>query len=215
MTLLQLKKLIANITKIRLVNLLKSFFVKGHRSEESVFLPISAVYLRISSNAQISINKGDFLLNSFFSRPEPIHGVLKLFSHSRIEVEDNFIIHSGCDIRLQKGAVLRLGSGYINNKVTIRCFKEINIGKNVAISENVTIWDTDAHIMVGKEHEMTKPVNIGNHVWIGNNVTILKGVTIGDGAVIAAGAVVNKDIPSSCLAGGVPAKVLKENIKWK
>ena len=62
---------------------------------------------------------------------------------------------------------------------------------------------------------MTQPVFIGNHVWIGTNVTILKGVTIGDGAIIAAGSVVTKSVPSKCLAAGVPAKVIKENVEWK
>jgi acetyltransferase-like isoleucine patch superfamily enzyme len=62
---------------------------------------------------------------------------------------------------------------------------------------------------------MTKPVHIGNHVWIGMNVMILKGVTIGDGAIIAAGSVVNRDVPERCLAGGVPAKVIKENVQWE
>jgi len=31
----------------------------------------------------------------------------------------------------------------------------------------------------------------------------------------AAGSVVNKDIPANCLAGGVPAKILKYNVAWK
>lgn len=46
--------------------------------------------------------------------------------------------------------------------------------------------------------------------WIGMNVTILKGVTIGQGSVIAAGSVVTKSIPSYCVAGGVPARVIKQ-----
>ena len=54
------------------------------------------------------------------------------------------------------------------------------------------------------------PVNIGNDVWIGGNVTILPGVNIGAKAVIAAGAGVTKDVPDNTVAGGVPAKVIKE-----
>ncbi len=46
-------------------------------------------------------------------------------------------------------------------------------------------------------------------------VTILNGVTIGDGAVIAAGALVTQDVPAGCLAGGIPAKVIKENVEWE
>lgn len=53
------------------------------------------------------------------------------------------------------------------------------------------------------------------HGWIASNAMICKGVTIGDGAVVAAGAVVRNDVPPHCLVGGVPAKVLKENVEWK
>lgn len=59
------------------------------------------------------------------------------------------------------------------------------------------------------------PIVIGNHVWIGLNVTILKGVTIGDGCMVAAGAVVTKSFPPNYLIGGVPAKIIKEDILWR
>ena len=44
---------------------------------------------------------------------------------------------------------------------------------------------------------------------IGDKVTILGNVKIGDGAIIAANSVITKDIPSFCVVGGNPAKVLK------
>lgn len=54
------------------------------------------------------------------------------------------------------------------------------------------------------------PVEIGNNVWIGERACILSGVTIGEGCIIAANAVVTHDIPPYSVAGGVPAKVIKQ-----
>lgn len=59
-----------------------------------------------------------------------------------------------------------------------------------------------------------KDIIIGNHVWITANAIIQKGVTISDGAVIATCSVVTKDVPANCIAAGMPAKVVKENIEW-
>lgn len=57
-----------------------------------------------------------------------------------------------------------------------------------------------------------RDVVIDEDVWCGANVTILKGVHIGRGTIIAAGAVVTKDLPPYCIAGGIPAKPIKQ--RW-
>jgi acetyltransferase-like isoleucine patch superfamily enzyme len=173
------------------------------------------IKVSLHPTSKINLQNGFLFLNKPMRVSEPFPAMIEMTENTEINVQNTFSIHSGCHIILLKNAKLNLGSGYINRNVRIRCHKEISIGENVAISENVTIWDSDAHKIIGKEDEMIQPISIGNHVWIGTNVTILKGVTIGDGAIIAAGSVVNKDIPSKCLAGGIPAKVIKENIEWK
>ena len=50
---------------------------------------------------------------------------------------------------------------------------------------------------------------IGNNVQINTNAMILPGVTIGDNCIIGAGAIVTKDIPSGCVAAGIPARVIE------
>ncbi|MCX6032952.1 MAG: DapH/DapD/GlmU-related protein [Chloroflexi bacterium] len=47
-------------------------------------------------------------------------------------------------------------------------------------------------------------------VWVGAGAIITDGVRVGRGAVIAAGTVVTQNVPSHTVAGGVPARVLKE-----
>lgn len=56
-----------------------------------------------------------------------------------------------------------------------------------------------------------RDILIGAGCFIGSGAIILGNVTIGDNAIIGAGAVVTKDIPANCVAGGVPAVVLKMN----
>jgi acetyltransferase-like isoleucine patch superfamily enzyme len=51
-------------------------------------------------------------------------------------------------------------------------------------------------------------VVIGDNVYFGRECCVLKGTTIGNNVIIGAKSLVNKDIPSDCVAAGVPARML-------
>ncbi len=53
-------------------------------------------------------------------------------------------------------------------------------------------------------------VEIGDSVWL-PNAWVNPGVVIGDNVVVAARSLINRNLPSGCLAGGVPVKILREN----
>ena len=55
-----------------------------------------------------------------------------------------------------------------------------------------------------------RDVVIGEDCWIGAKSVITAGVTLGEGCVIGAGSVVTRDIPPFAIAGGIPARVLKQ-----
>lgn len=143
-----------------------------------------------------------------------LQSVFSVWDQASVSVDGDFRFYTGCRVVVDQGAKLELGSGYVNSNSSIACFSHIKIGHDVAIAENVTIRDSDNHSMVNLTHVKTQPITIGNHVWIGMNAVILKGVNIGDGAVIAAGAIVNKDVPAKALVGGIPARIIKENVEW-
>ena len=171
------------------------------------------VALNIDKKAQVT-GSGTLKLGAVWDAEDPFKSLFCLREGATLDVAGNFRIYSGAKVYVNKKATLSLGSGYINHNVNISCFNKIEIGQGVAISENVTIRDSDNHQIVGSENAMTQPVKIGNKVWIGMNVTILKGVTVGDASVIAAGSVVTNNVPENCLVGGVPARVLKKSVKW-
>lgn len=185
---------------------------KNKRGFSAVAMKGSRIDLAPSST--LMVEKGRFTMNAKWTKADPFPSLLVIADQAQLIVRDSFDIYSGSKVYINKGAVLELGSGYINHNLNLSCFDRITIGKGVVISENVTIRDNDDHSITGSANPMKLPIVIGNHVWIGMNVTILKGVTIGNGSIIAAGAVVTKDVPENTLVGGVPAKVLKTDVSW-
>lgn len=119
-----------------------------------------------------------------------------LFQVKELEVGPDVFIGNGCSF---------YGSVRFPSKVTI--------GEQTKVAPEV-MFCCSIHELGGTERRAGETCNrdiaVGKGCWIGARSTILPGVSIGDGSVIAAGAVVAKDIPANCLAGGVPARVIKK-----
>lgn len=115
---------------------------------------------------------------------------------------------------------ITIGNGCtIRENCHISAINNISIGNHLLTGTNVLITD-NSHGACTRE-DMGMPVDerllvskgavvIGNNVWIGNNACIMPGVSIGDGAIIGANSVVTHDIPAYSVAGGIPAKVIKQ-----
>jgi acetyltransferase-like isoleucine patch superfamily enzyme len=110
---------------------------------------------------------------------------------------------------VKEGAEISIGRGCGFSGTVIGCASKIVIAENVRCGANTLITDTDWHTddpRTGPD----APVKIGKGVWLGVNVTVLKGVVIGENTLVAAGSLVTRSLPANVVAGGIPAKVLKE-----
>lgn len=124
----------------------------------------------------------------------------------------NFVIEPSfwCDY----GYNIVLGENfYANHNLVILDAAPVTFGKNVFVAPNCCFTTAGHPLDVEQRNkglEYARPITVGNNVWIGAGVTVLPGVTIGDNVTIGAGSVVNRDIPSGCVAVGVPCRVIRK-----
>jgi maltose O-acetyltransferase len=100
---------------------------------------------------------------------------------------------------------------FINFGTEVSLVKEVFIGAYSLIGIDCLIYDTDWHRLDGLDGDAPiAPTRIGRGVWLGARVIVMKGVTIGDNTVVAANSVVTNDLPNNVLAGGSPARVIRD-----
>ena len=154
-----------------------------------------------------------------------------LFGTRPTIIENRGLLHfKGGHIRIGSGSsvkITKIGKVEIDENVclganTIIISEEsINLGSGATFSWNCQIMDTDTHSiinLVNSEISQRKlPVVIGPDTWIGNHVIINKGCILPQGTIVASMSLCNKNyaevMSEYSLIGGVPAKLLKENVK--
>ena len=127
-----------------------------------------------------------------------IRGLLRVDDNSHIKIGHNTSFNRPCHLAATEGATLEIGS---------EC-----------LFSNATVRTSDLHSILNRETgerlNPAKGVTIEAKVWLGEQSTIMSGVRIGTSSIIGAGAIVTKSIPANCIAAGVPARVIKQNITW-
>lgn len=126
----------------------------------------------------------------------------------------NFLVAKGVLINCKENLIVG-DNVYIAHDVWINAAGGLSLESNVIISPKVVIATTKHLYKDNRIHLQNggiEPVKIGSGSWIASNCTITMGVSIGAGCIIAANSAVSKDIADYKLAGGVPAKVIKDLI---
>lgn len=93
----------------------------------------------------------------------------------------------------------------------------ITIGDDCLFAVSSYIRTSDGHPIYNEEGmriNAPKDVVIGNHVWVGQRSAIVKGSHIGNGCVVGMMSMANKSYPANTVIAGIPAKVIREKIRW-
>ena len=149
--------------------------------------------IECGDNATVIIGESQHKIsNSYF-------GIFSM--NGKINIGDNVCIRSACFVVKEKPEL------------------SINIGNNCLIASNVKFWTTDFHTIIDKAtlSAINPPasINIGNNCWICEDVTISKGVSLADYTVVGTKSYVTKSFDkTNVIIGGIPAKIIKENISW-
>lgn len=169
---------------------------------------------KILSNCKVVIGKAKYNQPTLLSGG----GRIMFGKNVNLGVNQSPLFYSGygyIDARKQHSKIVIGDNVWINNNFNICSEGEgIEIGEDTLIGLNFEVSDSDFHDLHPDRRMSgipnTAKVSIGKNVFIGSNVKILKGVTVGDNSVIANSSVVTKSIPSNVIAGGYPAKVIRE-----
>jgi acetyltransferase-like isoleucine patch superfamily enzyme len=205
---------------VRVRKVLVGAWLSRHCDKPAWQLPIfatwkSRVYAR--KGAQIKVGQRLYLGDAPTVLGDVSRGmapIIELDEGATLDIRGKSIFGAGTKVLVGPGGTVTIGDRtFFDGDSRVICFNSVTIGERCGIAWEVTIMDAHWHRM-DDQNKTNEPVTIGDHVWIGAGAKIMAGVTVGDGAVIAAGAIVTNDVPARALVGGIPARVIREDVQW-
>jgi acetyltransferase-like isoleucine patch superfamily enzyme len=120
------------------------------------------------------------------------------------------------NVLFSKGSNISVGDhSLINRYVMLDDRADITIGSFVMVAAGVTI-ETHTHpfddfsLPIAYGGRSGLPVTVGDNSVLGYSTVLMAGANVGYRCIIGANSVVTKDIPDYTVAGGVPAKPIKQ-----
>ncbi|MDR2043946.1 MAG: hypothetical protein LBQ15_06185 [Clostridium sp.] len=96
---------------------------------------------------------------------------------------------------------------------------KIQVGSGCLFSSGVSVRTGDSHSIVscqdGGRLNPSADIRICDRVWLGRNVTLLKGAFVPADVVVGEGSIVTQGLrTANTVVAGIPAKVIREGIRW-
>lgn len=158
-----------------------------------------------------------------------VHPTCKLVNVSLRLLGDNLRVELGERVKISRwGEFLLMGRDAeirLGHHTTVESARFIahggttlEVGPDCMLAYDVEVRTSDEHsILDASSGERINPdasVRIGEHVWFGAHAVVLKGVSIGNDSVIATGSIVSRDLGAGVVAGGIPAKEIRDGVTW-
>lgn len=166
------------------------------------------------------IKRGMIGFGQPFEKMTKAMGIAEIFLAGKIVFNGHAQFGKDYFIYVGKDAYCEIGhlSGFGSSGKLI-CTQKIVLGNLSRIGYESQIIDTNSHQMIdtitGKKFPMSGEIQLGNYNFVGNRTSIMFDTQTPDYCSIASNSLCNKDYRSfgnNILIGGVPAKLLKENI---
>lgn len=218
-----LKLFEVNIIKTLLLNLILFSFMEAIRLPIIVYGKYTVFHLFSLQRGQIELRcpckTGIIRLNRRIGYN--IGNGLKgsLYLRGKMIIKGICDIGQGCNISIREGAIMEISDNLsISGASKINVYDFLKLGKNVFVSWNVQIHDTDYHYFIkdDKIFPRNRKIEIGDNIWIGHDVTISKGAVVPSNCIVASNSLINSKYNESeggLLIAGIPAKVIRYNVQ--
>ncbi|MEA2573911.1 MAG: hypothetical protein QOH93_1209 [Chloroflexia bacterium] len=172
---------------------------------------VSRVFLswyRLKYGKRVSFGK-NFVTNGKLVVKGPGKVILGDNINAWCQAEKNVFITFRPESRIVVGHDTRL------NGISAMAYSTITVGPRCIVASTMLV-DTDFHSTdPNLRHDpdapfAVAPIELKENVWVAGQSAILKGVTVGENSIVAFRAVVTRDVPANVVAGGNPARVVKE-----
>lgn len=147
-------------------------------------------------------------------------GISELFLKGTFVVKGHIQFGKDYFIYIGEGAYCEFGHlASIGSNGKLICKKRIVLGNYARIGSESQLIDTNFHQMLntetGEKYPMDGSIEVGSYNFISNRVSIMQKTVTPNYCTIASNTLCNKDysnLGENILIGGIPAKLLKENI---
>lgn len=150
---------------------------------------------------------------------------------SEINIKGNLVFKGFCQfgkdyfLYIKKDANCEFGNmSSIAWRGRVICTNSITFGQFARLGSECQVIDTNFHDLIntktGELYKKSNPIQIGDYNFMSNRITVMKGTVTPKNCSVASNSLCNKNylkLGQHILIGGIPAKLIKENISrdWK